>query len=152
MLPLILLAQVAVGMTPGRVLCIALEGCGEHAHHEHDHAHDDAQDHGHAHAQDHGRDHAREHDDTCRVRAELDPGAGCCCHMHVSTPDDANAGRDRGADRLLDMRLYAPVFAALVPATLHVEGARLLEPPRKPPAHWTASDQCLARAVTRLLI
>jgi|LauGreDrversion4_2_1035121.scaffolds.fasta_scaffold452289_2 hypothetical protein len=72
--------------------------------------------------------------------------------MHVSTPDDANAGRDRGGDRLLDVRLFAPVFAALVPATLHVEGARLLEPPREQPAHWLASDQCLARAVTRLLI
>ena len=154
MLPLILLAQVAVGMSPGRVLCIGWSGCGGVAHHDHHHDHD--HDHGHGHADHHAHLHAHHSADgyvhAARCTAELDPDAGCTCHTHVSTPDEGSASRDRAGDRLIDARLFAPLFAALLPAVLEIHAGGLLEPPRLHAAHWPRTDQCCARAVTRLLI
>jgi hypothetical protein len=152
MLPLILLAQVAVGMSPGRVLCIGWSGCGGVAHHDHGHGHDHGHDHADHHADHHAHHSADGHADAVRCAAEVDPDAGCTCHTHVSTPDEGSASRDRAGDRLLDVRLFAPLFAALLPAVLEIHAGGLLEPPRLHAAHWPRTDQCCARAVTRLLI
>ena len=154
MLPLILLAQVAVGMSPGRVLCIGWSDCGGVAHHDHAHDHDHDHEHGHAHDHaDHHAHHAADgHAHAVRCAAEVDPDAGCTCHTHVSTPDEGSASRDRTGDRVVDARLFAPLFAALLPAVLEIHAGGLLEPPRLHAAHWPRTDQCCARAVTRLLI
>lgn len=144
LLPLLLLAQVGVGMSPGRVLCIASERCdGATADHAHDHAHDH-----HAHGQHaHG---AHRHPAGCATDHALSAQSDCDCHIHLSLPDDAGASRDRSGDRIADVRLMA--LAILAPMSLD----RMHAPHRTGP--WTraaflaATDQCCARETTRLLI
>ncbi len=167
-LPLILLAQVAVGMTPGRVLCISLDGCGGHAHHDHDagghvgheHAHgvcggrDDRHHGDHQHGDHH---HHGQHRDGhapfgAAIDASLDACASCCCHLHISTPDDASAGRDRSSDGICCIDLAASHTAPSVTALCLGCASRMIEPPRCSPMAWMCSDQCRARETTRLLI
>ena len=176
MLPLLLLAQVFAGMSPGSVLCIATgEGCcgpeptyavASHPHASacggHEHAHHlghrhDARDHIAAHrdaSSKHG-DTAAHHRDTDATHPELAADDGCGCHFHVALPGDAGGPRVRGTHRIDDLRLLPPAICA--PA-LHLDAAGIpatrAAAPRAMHWHdaWHASDQCRARSVTRLLI
>ena len=183
MLPLLLLAQVFAGMSPGSVLCIATgEGCcgpgSTHAAAAHPHA-SACDGHGHAHhpghrqdARDHiaahrdagsthgdtaahRRDTAAHRHDTGATHPELAAGDGCGCHFHVALPGDAGGPRVRGTHRIDDLRLLPPAICA--PA-LHLDAAWIPTTRAAAPCAmrwldaWHASDQCRARAVTRLLI
>jgi len=138
LLPLLLLAQVGVGMSPGRVLCIAAEHCGgavsEHHHHAHgQHSHGD-----HRHAGGCAGDHG------------LDAQTDCDCHIHLSMPDDAGSSRDRSGERIADVRLMRP--ALLEPMSLHRTHGPRAHRAAAIDAALVATDQCCARETTRLLI
>ena len=149
LLPFLLLAQVGAGMSPGRVLCIAIDCCcgAGIAHHEHVHphgAHDGHHHHGAAADHDH-----RQKSDAPRGAA-LAAADDCACHLHVSMPDDVGTAGDRAVERVVDVRLLEPALVEHLPA-LDERGCS--EPPEAPPRWcWLACDQCRARAVTRLLI
>jgi len=183
LLPLLLLAQVFAGMSPGSVLCIATGAdCCDQASRAHDHHHERHHEHRHAHAHGHAHAHAScngagheserdtdrgtnhgtpsdDHDDhdghagLAVLRAPSDDGCGC--HFHVALPGDAGGLRARTTLRIDDL--------TLLPLAIHAPAAHgelLRDLPRRAsvspmaPARdaWHASDQCRARAVTRLLI
>lgn len=149
LLPFLLLAQVGAGMSPGRVLCIAIDCCcgTSIAHHEHAHphgAHDGHHHHGTALRHDH------RHESDAPRGAALVAADDCACHLHVSMPDDVGTAGDRAAERVVDLRLFAPALVEHLPS---LDASGCSEPPDAPPRWcWLACDQCRARAVTRLLI
>ncbi|MEY5061600.1 MAG: hypothetical protein RIS45_1521 [Planctomycetota bacterium] len=153
LMPLLLLAQVGAGMSPGRVLCIAADCCGEHrvVHHEHDAYHDhDGHHHAHHHAHgahphgDHRHPAGRDHD------ASLVAQVDCDCHIHIVMPDDAGSSRERSAERIGDVRLMQPALA--IHSTMPSAAGRAAPPDAPPRWCFDASDQCLALKATRLLI
>jgi hypothetical protein len=152
LLPLLLLAQVGLGMSPGRVLCIAASCCdGESprqvAHHEHHH-HGDGSDHHHGHGHEgHGPDGHGPDGHGARLLAA---GDACDCHFHIAMPDDVGGSRERQAERLLDMRLLQRALDAHASQAVADGAARAIEAP--PPWTFAASDQCRARESMRLLI
>lgn len=140
LLPFLLLAQVGAGMSPGRVLCIAVDCGGECVAVAHAHAHP----HGHGHDGEHRHAAGIDHD------AAILASNGCDCHIHVSMPDDVGASRNQPDACFAELRLLQPALVQHLPTPLESAGA---EPPEAPPREcWTACDQCRARAVTRLLI
>jgi len=144
MLPLLLLAQVGAGVSPGRVLCIAADCCGsnEVEHHDHDAPHH------HAHGMHSHGDHR--HVGGCETDAELASPSECDCHIHVSLPDDAGASRDRSGERILEVRLFQPALLAPLTVDLSVSPASAVTAP--PRGERIAADQCRSRETTRLLI
>jgi len=144
MLPLLLLAQVGAGVSPGRVICIAADCCAsnEVVHHDHDAIHH------HAHGMhSHG---GHRHVGGCESDAELAAPSDCDCHFHVSMPDDAGASRDRSGERVLEVRFFQPALLAPLAVDLSVAPASAIsEPPR---GERVATDQCRALETTRLLI
>ena len=149
MLPLLLLAQVFAGMSPGRVLCFADAGCSVvHATTLHDHSgHDDAcSDH-------HGSDEHR-HAGGGDNDAQMKPYPDCHCHFHVSFPEDAGSSRDRALTRFGDVRLMSPVLATLVGTSKNTGRITAVSCSMCSnwPRTWPASDQCRARDASRLLL
>jgi len=144
LLPFLLLAQVGAGMSPGRVLCIAVDCGGECVAVAHAHAHPPAHSHAHGHGCEHRHAAGVDHD-----TAILAPN-GCDCHIHVSMPDDVGASRNQPVACFAELWLLQPALVQHLPTPLENASA---EPPEAPPREcWTACDQCRARAVTRLLI
>jgi len=144
LLPFLLLAQVGAGMSPGRVLCIAVDCGGECVAVAHAHAHPPAHSHAHGHDCEHRHAAGVDHD-----AAILAPN-GCDCHIHVSMPDDVGASRNQPVACFAELWLLQPALVQHLPTPLENASA---EPPEAPPREcWTACDQCRARAVTRLLI
>ena len=140
LLPLLLLAQVGLGVSPGRVLCIAASCCGHdaaqpaHHHHHHDdgvHAHHD-------------------HGAAGLAGGELAASDPCDCHFHIAMPDDVGGSRERSADRLFDLRLLQPAVDQRPAVAADLGASRAIEAP--PPWTFAASDQCRARDSMRLLI
>jgi len=143
LLPFLLLAQVGAGVSPGRVLCIAVDCCGAHAAAHRGHAHHHAHDHDGQHRHVAGVDH----DASLAAPSGADD---CGCHIHVSMPDDFGAGRKQSGAAFAQLRLLQPALVQHMPTPLENSCA---EPPEAPPREcWAACDQCRARAVTRLLI
>ena len=158
MLPLILLAQVAAGISPGSVLCIAAECCGVNGveHHEHDDGFHLPEHHHHAHLHlGHGCTQGQHvpcdgHDDGCVLDATISAQAECESHFHVSLPDEAGSSRDRAGERIADIRLFQPALLAPISIDLGAAPSTTVEEP--PRGARFATDQCCARKVTRLLI
>lgn len=147
LLPLLLLAQVGLGMSPGRMLCIASRCCGHDAvqlsHHEHAHGC------GHAHEQGHEHDHDRAHTHGAAVTV-LDACDGADCHFHIAMPDDAGTSRDRSADHFFDLRLLQIARLDEPACGAASRGSRPVEAP--PPWCFASCDQACARESMRLLI
>lgn len=141
LMPFLLLAQVGAGMSPGRMLCFAVDCCGSEAVVHHDHHH-----HGHG-GVPHG-DHR--HATACDEQLALSVEKHCDCHIHIVMPDDAGTSRDRAGERIAGLRLMAAALIDSLPTPLEVAA---VEPVEAPPRWcWSTCDQCLARATTRLLI
>jgi hypothetical protein len=152
LLPIVLLAQVAAGFSPGRSLCVMLEACcGHHVHVEGaSHAH--AECHGHAHDHDHDHDHA--HDAPCDDDCTQDRGESCdgsTCHLHVSLPDDTEMPRERVVGAPLIETIASPPAQ---PAPCLPEVTEIAEFPRwdPPPEAWPNTGQRKAIETDSLLI
>jgi hypothetical protein len=158
MLPFLLLAQVAVGMSPGRVICVALEACcGEHVHGEFDplaHAH-------HSHAELHEMAHALggQHSHGCPDDCEHacctsdEPCDGDCsdgtCHIHIALSDDGGCTRDRSDDHVFDLRLMTRALALFSAECEVVVRPQAALPP---PWSWPDCDRTLALETDCLVI
>lgn len=165
LLPAILLAQAAAGMSPGRSLCIMLEACcGHHVHeglaagpaaaeaafralHAHHHAHAVERDAGRA---PHACTHARTHESVTAGSSESAPCDGSDCHFHVSPTDEASTQRASATDSILVALPVLEIPEVLLGAmTSAPESPAFAEPPGW---SWPHSDQRLALETDRLLI
>jgi hypothetical protein len=164
MLPLLLLAQVFAGMSPGSVLCIAAGADDRHSRCAAEHS----QSHSHAHAHADGTTHCHAHDArhhevqstkvfqliasaTHELGADADP---CGCHFHVALPDDTSSPRARAELRLGEWRLWTQIPWAITTVEVGLANAKHTLAVQAAPWHdlWHATDQVRSRAMTRLLI
>jgi hypothetical protein len=144
---ILLVVQGAIGLAPGRALCVAVPDCGAHGSGTSQAAFDDC--HFHECTEAAGGHHARGYK-LGPVVAALHPDNRCRCHLHVPIPRDGWMSRSTQSDKPDVRTSFAPL--ALWTGLVWVCPSQFVAAPFLHPRDFVATAEVLALKATRLII